>query len=105
MFCAQYMQDHVVHFYHLHALDWVDVVNALKADPAETSRIAQSISHWPRVPGYFHDLQKRLTSFVESGQLGILHAYWGHPAYKLPPRSTSSASPTISKRSNGRRRW
>ena len=47
MFCAQYMQDHVVHFYHLHALDWVDVVSALKADPAEASRIAQSISNWP----------------------------------------------------------
>ncbi len=48
MFCTQYMQDHVVHFYHLHALDWVDVVSALKADPAETSRIAQSISNWPK---------------------------------------------------------
>jgi hydrogenase large subunit len=87
MFCAQYMQDHVVHFYHLHALDWVDVVSALKADPAATSAIAQSISHWPKSsPEYFHDLQKRLTAFVESGQLGIFaNAYWGHPAYKLPP--------------------
>ncbi|HZL45367.1 MAG TPA: nickel-dependent hydrogenase large subunit [Opitutaceae bacterium] len=87
MFCAQYLQDHVVHFYHLHALDWVDVVSSLKADPAETSRIAQSISHWPKSsPQYFHDLQKRLTTFVESGQLGIFaNAYWGHPAYKLPP--------------------
>jgi hydrogenase large subunit len=87
MLCAQYMQDHVVHFYHLHALDWVDVVSALKADPAETSRIAQSISNWPKSsPQYFHDLQKRLTSFVETGQLGIFaNAYWGHPAYKLPP--------------------
>jgi hydrogenase large subunit len=87
MFCAQYMQDHVVHFYHLHALDWVDVVSALKADPAEASRIAQSISSWPKSSvGYFKDLQKRLGSFVESGQLGIFaNAYWGHPAYKLPP--------------------
>jgi hydrogenase large subunit len=87
MFCAQYMQDHVVHFYHLHALDWVDVVSALKADPAEASRIAQSISNWPKSSvGYFKDLQKRLGSFVESGQLGIFaNAYWGHPAYKLPP--------------------
>lgn len=87
MFCAQYMQDHVVHFYHLHALDWVDVVSALKADPAETSRIAQSLSSWPKSsPGYFSDLQKRLTRFVESGQLGIFaNGYWGHPAYKLPP--------------------
>jgi len=87
MFCAQYMQDHVVHFYHLHALDWVDVVSALKADPAETSRIAQSLSNWPKSStGYFSDLKKKLTSFVESGQLGIFaNGYWGHPAYKLPP--------------------
>lgn len=87
MFCAQYMQDHVVHFYHLHALDWVDVVSALKADPKKTSEIAQSISNWPKSsPGYFSDLQKRLTAFVNSGQLGIFNnGYWGHAAYKLPP--------------------
>ncbi|MGB9664493.1 MAG: nickel-dependent hydrogenase large subunit [Ignavibacteria bacterium] len=87
MFCAQYLQDHVVHFYHLHALDWVDVVSALKADPVKTSEIAQKISNWPKSsPKYFSDLQKRLTAFVNSGQLGIFaNAYWGHPAYKLPP--------------------
>ena len=87
MFTTQYMHDHVVHFYHLHALDWVDVVSALKADPAETSRLAMSISHWPKSStGYFSDLQKRLTRFVESGQLGIFrNGYWGHKAYKLPP--------------------
>jgi hydrogenase large subunit len=87
MFCAQYMQDHVVHFYHLHALDWVDIVSALKADPNEASKIAQSISNYSKSsPGYFSDLQKRLTGFVSSGQLGIFaNAYWGHPAYKLPP--------------------
>jgi len=86
MFCAQYMQDHVVHFYHLHALDWVDVVSALSADPVATSQLAQSISNWPKSsPGYFSDLQKRLTKFVQSGQLGIFaNGYWGHPAYKLP---------------------
>lgn len=86
MFCAQNIHDHVVHFYHLHALDWVDVVSALKADPKKTSEIAQSISNWPKSsPGYFSDLQKRLTKFVESGQLGIFaNGYWGHPAYKLP---------------------
>ncbi|MFN8062989.1 MAG: nickel-dependent hydrogenase large subunit [Vicinamibacterales bacterium] len=86
MFCAQYLQDHIVHFYHLHALDWVDVVSALKADPKKTSELAQSLSSWPKSsPGYFSDLQKRLTTFVESGQLGIFaNAYWGHPAYKLP---------------------
>jgi hydrogenase large subunit len=87
MFATQYMHDHVVHFYHLHALDWVDVVSALKADPKATSEIAQSISNWPKSsPGYFSDLQKRLSAFVESGQLGIFaNGYWGHPAYKLPP--------------------
>jgi hydrogenase large subunit len=87
MFCAQYMQDHVVHFYHLHALDWVDLVSALKADPAETARIAQSISDWPKSSsGYFSDLKNRLLKFVESGQLGIFaNGYWGHKAYKLTP--------------------
>ncbi|MDU6726958.1 MAG: nickel-dependent hydrogenase large subunit, partial [Bradyrhizobium sp.] len=79
--------DHLVHFYHLHALDWVDVVSALKADPKATSALAQSISDWPlSSPGYFKDLQIRLTKFVESGQLGpFKNAYWGHAAYKLPP--------------------
>ncbi|OGD29812.1 MAG: hydrogenase [Candidatus Aminicenantes bacterium RBG_13_63_10] len=87
MFCAQYLQDHVVHFYHLHALDWVDVVSALKADPAQTCAIARSISSWPKSsPAYFAEVQKRLAKFVESGQLGIFaNAYWGHPAFKLPP--------------------
>lgn len=86
MFCTQYVQDHTVHFYHLHALDWVDVVSALSADPAETSRLAQSISNWPKSSvGYFSDLQKRLKAFVDTGQLGIFaNGYWGHPAYKLP---------------------
>jgi hydrogenase large subunit len=87
MFCTQYMQDHVVHFYHLHALDWVDVVSLLKADPAKTSEIARSISSWPETsPKYFADVQKRIAAFVNSGQLGIFsNGYWGHKAYKLPP--------------------
>ena len=86
MFCAHYLQDHVVHFYHLHALDWVDVVSALKADPKEAARIAQSLSSWPKnSEGYFRDVQNRLKGFAASGQLGIFaNAYWGHPAYKLP---------------------
>ncbi len=83
---ALYMHDHTVHFYHLHALDWVDVVNALKADPIKTSEIAQSISNWPKSsPGYFSDIKRRITKFVESGQLGIFaNGYWGHPQMKLP---------------------
>ena len=85
--------DHLVHFYHLHALDWVDVVSALKADPKATSALAQSISPWPlSSPGYFKDLQGRLVRFVESGQLGpFKNGYWGSPAYKLPPEANLMA--------------
>jgi hydrogenase large subunit len=88
-----YVQDHLVHFYHLHALDWVDVVSALKADPRGTSELAQKISSWPlSSPGYYRDLQARLKKFVESGQLGpFRNAYWGHPAYKLPPEANLMA--------------
>jgi hydrogenase large subunit len=90
---AQYVHDHVMHFYHLHALDWVDVVSALKADPKATSELAQSISSYPKSsPGYFSDMQKKLKDFVEGGQLGIFaNGYWGHPAYKLPPEANLMA--------------
>ena len=90
---AQYIHDHVMHFYHLHALDWVDVVSALDADPAETSTLAQSLSNYPKSsPGYFADMKKKLKDFVEAGQLGIFaKAYWGHPAYKLPPAANLMA--------------
>jgi hydrogenase large subunit len=87
MFCAQYVQDHVIHFYHLHALDWVDVVSALKADAREAARIAGSLSRWPKnSESHLRNVQERIQRFVDSGQLGIFaNAYWGHPAYKLPP--------------------
>jgi hydrogenase large subunit len=94
MAMAQYVQDHVIHFYHLHALDWVDVVSALKANPAATAALAQKISpSWPTsTPGYFSDVQNTVKKFVESGQLGIFqNAYWGHPAYKLPPEANLMA--------------
>jgi Ni,Fe-hydrogenase I large subunit len=93
MIAAQYVHDHVMHFYHLHALDWVDVVSALKADPKATSELAQSISNYSKSsPGYFADMQKKLKDFVEGGQLGIFaNGYWGHPAYKLPPEANLMA--------------
>ncbi len=94
MFLTQYVQDHVIHFYHLHALDWVDIVSALKADPAATSALAQKVSpSWPLAStGYFKDLAVTLKKFVDSGQLGIFqNAYWGHPAYKLPPEANLMA--------------
>ena len=94
MMLAQYCHDHIVHFYHLHALDWVDVVSALSADPKATSELQQAISPWPKSsPGYFSDVQNRLKRFVESGQLGIFaNAYWGSPAYKLPPEANLMAT-------------
>jgi hydrogenase large subunit len=93
MIAAQFVHDHVMHFYHLHALDWVDVVSALKADPKATSELAQSISNYSKSsPGYFADMQKKLKDFVEGGQLGIFaNGYWGHPAYKLPPEANLMA--------------
>jgi Ni,Fe-hydrogenase I large subunit len=93
MIGAQFITDHVMHFYHLHALDWVDVVSALNADPAATSALAQSLSKYPNSsPGYFSDVQKKLKTFVEQGQLGIFNkGYWGHPAYKLPPEANLMA--------------
>ena len=93
MMLAQYTQDHLVHFYHLHALDWVDVVSALDADPRATSELMQSITNWPKSsPGYFRDVQARVKRFVESGQLGpFSNAYWGSPAYKLPAEANLMA--------------
>jgi len=93
MIGAQYVHDHVMHFYHLHALDWVDVVSALSADPKATSELAQSISGYARSsPGYFADTQKKVKEFVEAGQLGIFAGgYWGHPEYRLPPEANLMA--------------
>lgn len=87
MIAQQYVHDHVMHFYHLHALDWVDIVAALKADPNETAAIQQKISAWPNAsPAYFASVQQKVQGIVDSGQLSIFaNAYWGHPAYKLPP--------------------
>jgi hydrogenase large subunit len=86
MTTTQFVQDHVIHFYHLHGVDWIDVVSALKADAKATSQLAQSISNWPNSsPGYFQEVQNKLKKFVESKQLGIFtNGYWGHTAYKLP---------------------
>ena len=82
-----YCQDHLTHFYQLHGLDWIDVVSARNADPKKTSEIQVAISnHALSSPAYFKEIQDRLKKFVASGQLGIFaNAYWGTPAYKLPP--------------------
>lgn len=90
---TQFIQDHVVHFYHLHALDWVDITSALKADPGATSKLAQSISEWPKSSAtYFKGVQDRVKRLVESRQLSLFTSgYWGHPAYKLPPEANLMA--------------
>lgn len=84
------VHDHIVHFYHLHALDWVNPINALKADPKATSELQQTVSpsHPMSSPGYFRDVQNRVKRFVESGQLGLFkNGYWDNPAYRLPPEA------------------
>ena len=93
MIAAQYVHDHVMHFYHLHALDWVDVVSALSADPKATSELAQSISGYAKSsPGYFADTKKKLQAFVEGGQLGIFaNGYYGHPEFRLPAEANLMA--------------
>lgn len=89
----QNVQDHVIHFYHLHALDWVDITSALKADPKKTAALAQSISDWPLSSAkYFKGIQDRVAAFVGTGRLGpFANAYWGHSAYKLPAEANLMA--------------
>ena len=87
LMAAHAVQDHIVHFYHLSALDWVDVTSALKADPKKTAALAQSVSSWDQNSvQVFTEAQNKLKSFVGTGQLGIFtNGYWGHPAMKLSP--------------------
>lgn len=84
---AQAVHDHIVHFYHLSALDWVDIVSALDADPKKAAQLAESLSTWSG--NGVHEMkavQDKLKAFVASGQLGpFANGYWGHPAMKLPP--------------------
>jgi hydrogenase large subunit len=84
---AHALHDHIVHFYHLSALDWVDVVSALKADPAKAAGIAEGLSPWPRNgKREMEATRARLAGFVEGGRLGIFtNGYWGHPAMRLSP--------------------
>jgi [NiFe] hydrogenase large subunit len=91
---SQFQHDHIIHFYHLHALDWVDIVSALKADPKKTATLADNVSNAP-VGGanYFKSVKQRIQTFVDSGQLGpFSNAYWGHSAYKLPPEANLMAA-------------
>ncbi len=87
------LQDHIVHFYVLSALDWVDVVSALSADPKKTATLASSLSDWPNNSvKRFAAVKGKVKALVDSGQLGpFANGYWGHPAMKLPPEANLMA--------------
>ena len=90
---AQYQHDHIVHFYHLHALDWVDIVSALSADPVKTAKLSDNVSGRPASADYFSTVKKKLSTFVNSGQLGPFNnAYWGHSAYRLSSEANLMAA-------------
>ena len=84
---AHAVHDQIVHFYHLSALDWVDVTSALKADPDKTAALGESLSSWHLNSKHeMRRVHERLKHFVNGGQLGIFtNGYWGHPAMKLSP--------------------
>ena len=87
---AQYLTDHVMHFYHLHGLDWVDIVSALGADPRKAVEMAKAYNPSPFncSETHYKTVQQRLAKFVKSGRLGpFANAYWGNPSYKLPPEA------------------
>ena len=89
---AQNMHDHPVHFYQLCALDWVDVVSALEADPGKTADLSFAVSGRPQTKKYYEGLKGKLKAFVDSGQLGpFANAYWKHPQYKLPAEANLMA--------------
>jgi len=87
LIAAHALHDHIVHFYQLSALDWVDVVSALKGDPREASKLANQLSPWPNNSvAELQAVKDKLNDFVAKGQLGIFtNGYWGHKAMKLPP--------------------
>ncbi|WP_445776200.1 nickel-dependent hydrogenase large subunit [Shewanella sp.] len=83
-----YMHDHIVHFYHLHGLDWVDVVSALSADPALAAKVAMNYSDAPIAAGEgeLKAVQARVKGLVETGKLGpFANAYWGNGTYRFSP--------------------
>ena len=84
---SQYVHDHVVHFYHLHALDWVDITSALTADPRRAAAAAADLSEYPgNSVARFDAVRDQLQRFVAGGRLGpFASGYWGHPAYRLSP--------------------
>ncbi len=85
---ALFVQDHIVHYYHLHSLDYVDVVSAVSADPDKAAEVAQQYHAYPyrTSPGHMSAVKEKLTSFVKAGRLGLFaNGYWGHSTYRFTP--------------------
>ncbi|QEZ89135.1 nickel-dependent hydrogenase large subunit [Aliarcobacter cibarius] len=89
---ALYLHDHVVHFYHLHALDWVDITKALEADPKATVTEAQKWAAlsgqraWNANEDVYIQVKERVQKYIKQGRLGIFgNAYWGSEGFKLTP--------------------
>ncbi|MEA1919250.1 MAG: nickel-dependent hydrogenase large subunit [Campylobacterota bacterium] len=83
-----FVQDHIVHYYHLHSLDFVDVVSALEADCKKANEVAKTYHSYPYRSsiGHFEAVKEKLTGFVGAGRLGLFaNGYWGHASYKLTP--------------------
>ncbi len=83
---ALFVQDHIIHYYHLHSLDYVDVLNALEADPAVAAKIAKDYHEYPYRNSEEHltAVKEKLSAFIKAGRLGLFaNGYWGHSAYKF----------------------
>jgi hydrogenase large subunit len=91
---SQEVQDHVIHFYHLHALDFVDVTQAAKADPQAAVDFARAIgSTWKgNTLERMTQVRDTVQGILDSGQLSVFTGgYWGHPDYRLPPEANLMA--------------
>jgi [NiFe] hydrogenase large subunit len=85
---SQFLHDHIVHFYHLHALDWVDVVSALNADPNKAAKTASHISPRRRRQPISRRSRTSCAPLSRAGSSGpFTNAYFleRHDAYALPP--------------------
>jgi len=86
---ALMIHDHVVHFYHLHGVDWIDIPSALTADPKKASELAFKYTNSPIATGtdILKRAQEKVAKLANSSQgLGpFANAYWGHKTYRLTP--------------------
>lgn len=89
MMRTQIVQDHVIHFYQLQALDWVNVATALKADPVKAAALGTALSDWAgNSVGAMQEVKATVEKLISSGQLSIFtNGYWDHPDYRLPPEA------------------